>query len=301
MNRRTRKATGWGLALSTIFLLGCDEGGSNANSGDGDEAAESDGPKKDPPKGEWEDDTLGAKLVFDGKKEAVEVRLTGKRGKIILNANARNFPKGSKLEVAGRKTTVESSYGLLEAPLDDFKLGEVTLADAEDNNAKVKTGAKIAVAWPDTKPFEIEAPELKIRLAVADAIKEIDKAPVNFPGEPEGDGKVDSILWLDINGSLDEVIGSGKTLQDVDLIATTEQIDTDRFKNCTGYEKGDVNLQAIDEKIVAYDRRTGKAVADKTFQPKDRCPSFVMVSSDGKGKNYVDDADVVAWLKTLLK
>ena len=58
----------------------------------------------------------------------------------------------------------------------------------------------------------------------ADAIKEIAKAPVSFAGEPEGDGKVDTIVWLDINGGIDEVVGAGTVLQDVDLIATSEHM-----------------------------------------------------------------------------
>lgn len=301
------KRLGLVLALTAALApLGCDKLG--LGGGDAEKATEeedgpekSEGPKKEPPKGDWEDAILGAKLTFEGDKAFVDVRLTGKRGKLVLNATARDFPKGSKLEAAGRKTTVDSAYGNLDAPLDDFDFGAVTLADAQDNDATVKTGAKLSVAWPDTKPLEVEVPALKVRIAVADAIKEIAKAPVTFTGEPEGDGKVDSIIWLDINGSIDEVVGSGKVLKDVDLIATSEHIDTGRFKKCSGYEKGDVNLEAVEKKVVAYDRRTGNAVADKTFQPKDRCPSFVMVSADGKGKNYVDEADVLAWLKTLMK
>ena len=301
--RSTAWQRGWRLglvatAMAALLLGACDKGSAD---GDGDKLEKDEGPKKEPPKGDWEDDILGAKLTFDGKKEAVEVRLTGKRGKLILNATAKDFPKGSKLEAGGRKTTIDGAYGLLEAPLDDLEVGAISLADAEDNDARVKPGAKLSVAWPDTKPLEVEVPELKVRIAVADAIKEIAKAPVAFAGEPAADGKVDSIIWLDINGSIHEVIGAGKTLQDVDLIATTEQIPTGRLKKCSGYEKGDVQLEAIEEKIVAYDRRTGEAVADKTFQPKDRCPTVVMVSAAGKGKYYVDDADVVAWLKTLMK
>jgi hypothetical protein len=285
-----------------LALGGCDKPSLGSSEEEVEESPEkSTGPKKDPPKGDWEDDIIGAKLTFDDKKEVVEVRLTGKRGKMVLSATARDFPKGSKLESGGRKTTVDTIYGNLDVPLDDFRLGEVALADAQDNDATVKTSAKLSVAWPDTKPLEVDVPALKVRIAVADAIKEIAKAPVSFAGEPEGDGKVDTIVWLDINGSIDEVVGSGKVLQDVDLIATSEHIDTGRFKKCTGYKEGDVQLEAIEKKVVAYDRRTGNPVSDKTFQPKDRCPSFVMVSADGKGKNYVDEADVVAWLKTLMK
>jgi hypothetical protein len=292
----------WRLALCAALIApACDKGANKNASGDETPKDTPEAEKKEPPKGDWEDETLGAKLVFPGKTETVDVRLTGKRGKLILVLSGKGFPKGSKLGAAGRKTTSDSDFLHLEAPLEDFKLGEVSLADVQDNDATVDPGASIEVSWPDTKPFSAKVPRLKVRLAADGALEDIAKAPVAFKGEPAADGKVDSILLLDINGHIDEVIGSGKTLQDVDLIAAGEHIKTDRSKKCTGYEKGDIELHMVDRNLVAYDRRTGNKVQEKLFKGKEECPSVAFVSKDNKSDAWPDTDEMVAWLKTLLR
>lgn len=278
---------------------GCDRGTAEKGE-DGSEEGES-GEKTDPPKGKWEDKTVGSSLKFDGRKETVEVSTRGERGKIGLHLTFNKFPKGTKATVGEDSTTIDSEvYGLLQTWL-PFKIGDVSIADARDHTKKTDLDTELVIEWPTTTPLETEIPPQKIWSAVAGALKTIDKSPVKFEGEPEGDGKVDTVVALDINGYVREVLGSGEKLQDIDLLATEVKNETSRTKKCTGYEKGDIQLVMVDSVVKLYDRRSGKLVEEKTFSGKDECPSMAFVSADGKGKSYADGKEMDAWLKGFIK
>ena len=295
MASRSRKAVWLALSLS---LVACDRGKGGSEAEDqGTESAD----KTDPPKGTWEDKSVGATLRFEGEPETVEVHAKGDRGKVGLTLTLKKFPKGTKVKLGDDSTTVDSDvYAMLDADL-SFPLGELSIADARDHNHKTDVNAKLTIEWPTTTPLETELPPLKIWSAAAGALKSISKSPVKFEKEPEADGKVDTVVALDINGYIREVLGSGEKLQDIDLLATEEKNETDRKKKCSGYEKGDIELVMVDSVVKLYDRRTGKLVEEKTFAASDRCPSVAFVSTDGKGKAYADAKDMDAWLKTFIK
>jgi hypothetical protein len=286
---------GWLTTLPACDLLGRGEG-----SGEDDGVERRGSEKKTaPPKGKWQDKSVGSKLEFPERKENVEVSVRGDRGKIGLHVTLNKFPKGSTAKIGDDSTTVDHDYASLEVML-PFELGGVSIADGRDHNKKIDLGAKLVLEWPTTEPLETDVPPQKIWSGVAKALASIDKSPVKFVGEPESEG-VDTVVALDINGYIREVLGSGEKLQDIDLLATESRSETARTKKCTGYEKGDIELTMMDSVVKLYERRSGKLVEEKTFAGQDRCPSVAFVSSDGKGKSYADTKEMDSWLKSFIK
>jgi hypothetical protein len=99
-----------------------------------------------------------------------------------------------------------------------------------------------------------------------------------------------------------EIVGKAEKVWDLDWIAVIEKIETARTKKCGGYEKvkGDIEVIQVDSAVKIYDRRSGKVLHEKTFRPKNECPSFAMVSGDKKAKAYVLPSDIQPWVRGAL-
>ena len=122
-------------------------------------------------------------------------------------------------------------------------------------------------------------------------------------GEPADEGKVGSVAMVKVGGlSGIKVVGSADEVWDVDWVAVEEDRESQRVKSCDGYQKvkGNVDVTQVDSLVKIFDRRTGKKIAEQTFQPKDECPSFAMVSKDNKAKAYVIDTDIEPWVRDTL-
>ena len=53
-----------------------------------------------------------------------------------------------------------------------------------------------------------------------------------------------------------------------------------------------------DSVVKVYERRPGKLLHDKTFRPKDECPSVAMVSADNEAKSCVLATDIEPWVRS---
>ncbi|MFO0549546.1 MAG: hypothetical protein U0271_14230 [Polyangiaceae bacterium] len=217
---------------------------------------------------------------------------------LFMNTYFSDFPAGAEVTVGETKgTTSESGYLSLDVDMNG-KVGGQSLKAI--SNGAVDLGVQITIKAKDSETIEEKLPAMRVEAAVAAGLAKVRDGAVKFDGEPADDGKVGSIALVEVSSlSQIKLVGSADKLWDIDWVAVSEKRESGRVKACSGYEKtaGDVNVTQVDSVVKIYDRRSGKLVAEKTFQPKDECPSFAMVSKDKTAKNYVSDSDIEPWVR----
>lgn len=187
------------------------------------------------------------------------------REDLALRVYLLNFPKGTKASAGKRSVTVEERQTLIEGidfankihaglPLQDVAAGVVEL------------GVMLKLELPGKEPLSIAAPPQPVGHAIAKHLWAVEKGPVVFPGEPEKAGPLDSIAVVQARSHMQRlrVLGSGKSLGDLDWVAVERPPAEPRAKSCPTSSGVARVVRGFDTLLKLYERRSGKLIAEHT-------------------------------------
>jgi hypothetical protein len=284
------------LLLCTLLLAACDRGSAPASAGYEPRPP----PKPAPaPTATWSDDGYAPKLEFEGSAGDFTADVDGSYGDLLLSVRASQVPDGTVIRYGDKIAKIDNGYGSLEAPL-DYPFGSVELKDAIDYKRKVDIGLEFQIELPRHEPATIQLPPISLRQAASSSFEEVAKGSVEFAGEPEDDGQRETLVQFSIGSSIEEVFGPGKLVQDIDLVAIEEKIETDERKLCKGYTTGSIDFSIVHSTLRVYDRRTGELTAETTLEPANKCPSMTMTTG-GEASLWVSQDAKSKWLRGLIE
>ncbi|MEM7157487.1 MAG: hypothetical protein AAF799_31890 [Myxococcota bacterium] len=289
---------------SALALAACDPPPENSDAPPRKSSSYEPAAPKPAPTSTWEEKGLGHKAKLKGANGKVlghfEVNLNGSFGTARVKIYASDLVDGVEIRGGGKTTSNdESPFAQLEYDT-DFALGSVTLKDVMART-QIDTGLTFEVAVKGYEPAVLTVPPISVRYAVSGSFKDVDKGAVEFKGEPDGAGQRDTLLDLGRVSMIEEIYGNDKkVVQDIDLVAMEEQVETDQTKRCSGYTNGAIEFTLYDSHMRVYDRRTGNLVSETTIKPRKKCPSFA-VTSNGKAALTVNDKEKKKWFRKLLK
>ena len=259
---------------------------------------------KPAPTSTWEEKGLGHQAELKDANGKVlgrfDVDVNGAFGTARLKVYARDLRGDVEIRGGGKTTSNDDSpFASLEFDT-DFNLGAVTLKDIMART-QIDTGLTFEVEVKGHEPATLTVPPISVRYAVSGSFEDVDKGAVVFPGEPDGAGQRDTLLDLGNSTTIKEIYGSNKkVVQDIDLVAKEEHVETEQTKKCSGYTNGSIEFTLYESQMRVYDRRTGDLVAETTLMPRKKCPSFA-VTSNGKAALTVGDKEKKKWFRKQLK
>lgn len=294
MTRFARQRAAWVLGAAFLAQGGCDRGK------DDDPSA---GPavKLVASEAVWE----GTNLTIGRAKAHFYMTDSGDKDPLFMNAYFEGFPGGTKIRLGDRDATTDrDGYLALDIDMAE-KVGALPLRTV--SSSQVDLELTVVIEAPGSELIEEKLPGMRVAPAVAAALARVRDGAVTFAGEPESDG-VSSVAMVSADGISDlKILGSADKVRDLDWVAVKETRDSGRTRSCGGYKakgeeiEGEIEVAQMDALVKIYERRTGKVVAEESFQPKNECPSFAMISADKKARARVLDSQIEPWVRDTLE
>ncbi len=103
------------------------------------------------------------------------------------------------------------------------------------------------------------------------------------------------------------VLGNAKQLRDADWVAVEDAELVDSGKTCGGYygadrtKSLDLPLWITKSKVTLRERRSGRELAEKSFESPKRCPTGFDMVTERRVRSYVERDALFRWLKTEMK
>jgi hypothetical protein len=98
------------------------------------------------------------------------------------------------------------------------------------------------------------------------------------------------------------VLGPGPLVRDIDWVAIETRGDVKKEKRCHKYKtRRDVVLKMHGSTVEVFERRSGKSVAKRDFEPSEECPKVPLLAADGSTHGYPSSDAIDTWLRKELK
>lgn len=256
------------------------------------------------------------------------------RARHLTGPEAIEWTSGQRFVVAAQpemRGYLNLSDGMLEVSLTGFPpgtqatLGSQTVAVRDNGAANLETrmtayygavstrsflegkveGASLELAAPGQPSFVVTLPAQTARVLDTHLLS-VAEGPLLYVGEtPVAVKPPRSLFWH--HGADNEILGApAATLGQIDAIGVLRSAATGQ-RVCPAYQGkdgsvADLTLELTEYSVTVYDRRTGEALADRSFPPVDRCPdsSFQFAGKVFKTTTVLPEADVRAWLAGLV-
>ena len=234
-------------------------------------------PLKEIPKTEWTGHAKN-KITF---QEVAGAEITffpsSANNKFSLKISAKNLPENTRITVGEKQyTTKKGKYNFFNYDLHS-QFGAISLLSVyQENSYKTKPldlDLTFNVTIPGYKPLKEKVPSLNASRAISGLFRSVKNGKITFDGQPKHSDEIDTLLLAPEFGP-PFVVGTGKNVWDVDLVAIFEDIKTERSKKCP-IKKGSVTINFNDKKISLYNRHSGTLVEEKTIKNTDKCPAYV--------------------------
>jgi hypothetical protein len=212
----------------------------------------------------------------------------------------RDIPAGAILEIDGKPITLKQNERTT-VPLDATALIE-RFGPADACNGKSMSAPRAPAVMPvklTTADHTVVTGELdftrELCSLAAIALANVSRGPVLPAGGPG------TVTAVDGSGGL-RTLGPAKTLADVRLVVLAEEVE--RNESCGTYEnettgaRQEITKAMFDLHAKAYERATGKVVAEKTFRARPgKCPQ--RMSEREAIATRAEPSDVERWAATL--
>lgn len=217
----------------------------------------------------------------------------------VLRFYAVGYPPGTKLSLLGQSVVVkENGAATLETsfwrtvgdwPVDAF----LPLNKGKKvPGLMVRETLTVELVGGRSFQLELEVPPS----AIDDALTRVAKGPLLFDGEEPVAGKPKNVLFGD--GVFGGLFGEADAIKDVDAIALARRL-KGWTKDCSGYTYANgkaapnVKVSIQPTELTIYERRTGKALAQQTFDADPTCPRTAL---GNRGNSYFPKEEVDAYL-----
>lgn len=204
--------------------------------------------------------------------------------RVIFDVEAEGLPPETEVDVSGTSGEADSSGALAlraEAPV---ALGEIRIGNIAEELVELDLDVPITIAAPEADVLEERVPPIHVSRIVGESLIEVPEGGVTFPGEPEEGREGSAIAALEADAlHRPSVVGDAETVSDLGWVAIAELHDSGREATCA-YELEETGAETTlpvaqyDAAVTIYDRRTGEAVAERTFEPEDECPRRVAIT-----------------------
>ncbi len=209
-------------------------------------------------------------------------------------------PKGTKVEVAGKRATL-AGFGSANGQGITFEQPKSLLASPLDAppSVTVKVTSPDGVSESRAVPIRAGGWALKKRL------KDAEKSPVRFAGEPSAVGPSRVVAFYPKGDSEATLLGKGK-VSELELVAIEGALPV-RSLDCGTYvgersgKRVTITNVAYDAEVRVYERKTGRLVQRRTIPAKmPVCESSISSQYSGS-KASADPKDVAAFAASLVR
>lgn len=151
------------------------------------------------------------------------------------------------------------------------------------------------MALPDRAPLATTLPPQSADSLTSQILRSVAVGPVTFADEPAAPAAPDTLVHV-LSNTIEDVLGPGQRLDDIDLIALSERVASSRSRRCSGFA---IQFAEVATRLRVFDRRTGAELATTTLSGG-RCPRSNALTIDGHASLDVDRPAIVRWLRAQL-
>jgi hypothetical protein len=275
------------LALALACIAGCEPSRSNKAGAAGAAA---------PVTVTWAE---SGKLSVDGTQAEATFSLTKEADKppLRLLFSFNDFPVGTKVKV-GSEAGIVGASGSFSSLLDVTSVfSEQTL---DDIRGKIDLKVPITIELLGRAPVTTDLPKQVTKPSVRAAFGRAKLGGVTLGPTDKGQGKPRGAALISGDSDL-ELIGTPRTLYEVDWVAIGEEPAQPRASKSCSFKDGPVTVELFDAKTTILERRSGRKVADKIVAARNECPKFALIDQATRSaKRSADKDDIVAWVRQQL-
>ncbi len=266
---------------------------------------------KDPPKLKW-------KGISEKKKDKAEVEgfegsriwfymssTAMRRSPLNMHISIKKLPEGTTLQIKDKKFTVDKpNYAYFNYLMKD-QIGDVPLSSIYHKRSYKKKrhdfNLKFTLLLPGYKPIKAKVPPVDPSGSLGRYLMEVEDGPIKFKDEPKPDDKIDTMIQVSKYGS-PFVIGKGKKVHDIDLVAVVKKEKSDEKIKCEFKKHGKIEVALMQANVAVYNRHTGKKLGEDVIKNNKKCPRYSLVDNKTKtGKKRVKLKMIRDWVKKNFK
>lgn len=227
------------------------------------------------------------------KKGALDVKWVGKRfsiegerargnfvvptrpddsGGLVVRSYLYDFPAGTKATFgSGKPEAVKEGKPLVQTADFSNKVAGLGLDDVQ--RKRIELDLPLTIDYPGRGQLKLKSPPLRIAHAIANDLTRAEKGPAKYPGEAGEASTLDTVAIIRVRSRSRRmrVLGTGKTVADIDWVALEQTHGEPRKVECPRAGKQPRVIKLTDLEVAVYDRLTGKAVETKVFPGKAQC------------------------------